>query len=317
MRMQLAGGSIDLPPAVLTLTNGIPFQKQQYVDQGYTDFEVVAVGAAAGRGGSFMLYIRGYASGNPAKYFYTGGSGGGGGLHRKTGLLANLPATVPVVIGSPGADVTSVAEKESSDSTSTYEMPRGGSGGYSSFNGAFCIASGGLGGQGARRYSYGPNPSDLNWIQGEGGSGGNAQSSDAGGGARGGYFPGNGTSQPGAEGTYDGTNGQGGGGGTGGFLVYDAYGELGNDVGAGAEGFAASRGGGGSTNGATYAGPGGLPTNFPAGGPVPRTGTTLIGGYGGGARLTPISGSLADIGTRAYGANGNGAVIIKLSRPAV
>lgn len=83
-------------PVILLPADGDVFIAEDYISLGYTNYEVVCIGAAGGRGGA--------AVGGGAMTFAAGGAGGGGGLHHVTGLLADLPDPVPIVIGQGGAD---------------------------------------------------------------------------------------------------------------------------------------------------------------------------------------------------------------------
>lgn len=80
-------------PVVLLPANGDIFTAEDYISLGYTNFDIVCIGAAGGRGGAWI-----------GQDSCRGGAGGGGGLHHVTGLLADLPSTVPIVIGQAGAD---------------------------------------------------------------------------------------------------------------------------------------------------------------------------------------------------------------------
>lgn len=165
-----------------------------------------------------------------------GGAGGGGGLHIAGGLLADLPASVPVVVGRVGADGVGGLMRSPDPvvplpydleyvwpPTGTfpnvnqfiqrYDEPRtafgapqlGADGGYSAF-GDVCRASGGKGG--------GPGiiwPGGVRTLAAYGGDGGVGDSLVAGGGAAGAT-----TGADGAEGTWVGNVGKGGGGGRGG-----------------------------------------------------------------------------------------------------
>lgn len=85
--------SSDVPPQSFLLETG-EFLKADYVSLGYTNYEVMCIGAAGGKGGDVPHYVN----------WSHGGGGGGGGLHHVGGLLADLPDVVPVVVGQPGAD---------------------------------------------------------------------------------------------------------------------------------------------------------------------------------------------------------------------
>lgn len=83
----------------LFLEDGVPFEKGPYLDMNYTRYEVWIVGAAGGRGGAIL---RSFDPFNRKSIW--GGAGGGGGLHRVSGMLAALPDSVDVSIGVAGAD---------------------------------------------------------------------------------------------------------------------------------------------------------------------------------------------------------------------
>ena len=97
MRFELAGSLIHPDPLVLKFNSNANFDVLQYIDLGYTHFEVICIGGGGGRGGGIDTantgtLIRSY-----------GGAGGGGGFHRVRGLLSALPDTCPVVVGAGGA----------------------------------------------------------------------------------------------------------------------------------------------------------------------------------------------------------------------
>jgi hypothetical protein len=182
MRLSFLGSSRPIEPVVLSLTNGQPFLKQTYVDQGYDNFEVLCIGAAGGRGGSVGAWN--FAA---SALVYSGGGGGGGGLHRVAGTLSSLASSVDVVVGTAGVD------GNLGGAINTDTATNGTAGGYSSFGVTLCRASGGAGGDRAN-----------NNTVGLGGSGGIGNSITAGAGASGGV-----------NGTFNGSIGSGGGGGTG------------------------------------------------------------------------------------------------------
>jgi hypothetical protein len=73
MRFELAGSMNQPPPLAVKLLDGVPFVPQQYIDMGYTDFDVMAIGAGGGMGG-------GINTGNTGTLIRSfGGAGGGGG----------------------------------------------------------------------------------------------------------------------------------------------------------------------------------------------------------------------------------------------
>lgn len=163
-----------------------------------------------------------------------GGAGGGGGMHRVSGLLADLPGTVPIVVGKVGADAPRGQVHQSTlwtpqytddigysypnafitsylnsypDPKSAYLPPQAGAdGGASSFADPICRASGGKGGLPGMVWtgaSFG--------IQGDGGAGGIGDRSLAGGGAVGSAAEG----VNGSDGTWNPVTGIGAGGGGG------------------------------------------------------------------------------------------------------
>jgi len=149
MRVEFAGYSGPLPPFVLNLVNGVPFLKAQYLAMGYTNYDVICIGSAGGRG-----------IGIDAIYNSKGGAGGGGGVQWVEGLLSSLPVSSPVDVGVAGADAISPNGKY------------GGDGDRSRFNTNTCRASGGKGGF----PGYGVFPSPF--PHGDGGAGGMGGISD-------------------------------------------------------------------------------------------------------------------------------------------
>lgn len=205
MRLRLGGGAAHPQPVSLTLQNGVPFEPQQYIDQGYIRFDVICIGGGGGTGGG----IDTQNTGTLVRSY--GGAGGGGGLHRVQGLLSALPASCPVVVGAGGVRGT----EHASDPAQTTD---GTDGGYSSFNGTTCRASGGKGGKRVQSNSV------TVTTQAHGGQGGVGNSTVPGGGAAGGLAgtptaggPGV-AGTAGSDGTWDGSTGlgKGGGGGAGG-----------------------------------------------------------------------------------------------------
>jgi hypothetical protein len=207
MRLELAGSILKPPPLTVKLLNGVDFVPQQYIDQGYTDFEVLVIGAGGGTGGG----IRTGNTGTQIRSY--GGAGGGGGLHRVRGVLSALPATCPVVVGvggDPGLDHVSDPALATD----------GQDGGASSFNGNTARASGGQGGRKVTTNSVTVS------SQANGGDGGVGDRILPGGGGAGGIAgtptsTGPGTpGTAGADGDWDGVVGEGGGGGAGGIGTY-------------------------------------------------------------------------------------------------
>lgn len=194
-------------PVLLLPADGDIFTAEDYMSLGYTNYEVWCVGAVGGRGGRYRSMQLGPT--------VSGGAGGGGGLHRVVGLLADLPDTVLVDIGQAGADGSeastgwpmspvmsggSIATPLVLNPTPGYVSPTpGGDGGASSF-GDICRASGGKGGDVARQgpwYRYPSSGSaDYGFWQvsvtdratpGDGGEGGLGDRLIAGGGGAGGH----------------------------------------------------------------------------------------------------------------------------------
>jgi hypothetical protein len=239
MRLELAGSMERQLPMVVNLTNGVPFIPQQYLDLGYTNFDVMCIGAGGGMGG-------GIKTGNTGTQVRSyGGAGGGGGLHRVRGLLSALPASCPVVVGVGGLP----GNEHVSDPA---QCSDGQDGGVSSFNAPTCRASGGQGGKKVA------SNSQTVTTQANGGQGGVGDRVLSGGGAAGGAAgtptaTGPGTpGTNGSDGTWDGIIGQGGGGGAGGVGKYGGF-TLN----------AATAGGRGSfnINDTSVYGPGGLPSS--------------------------------------------------------
>lgn len=196
MRLALAGTMSHPDPVVITLRDGVPFEPRAYLDLGYTNFDVICIGAGGGMGGGIDTANTGTLVRN------YGGAGGGGGIHRVQGLLSALPSSCPVTVGQGGLFG---AEHSANPAFTT----NGGDGGSSSFNNTTCRASGGKGGKRAQTNSL--TESTL----ADGGDGGVGGRTDAGGGGLGGV-----TGQDGADGSWDGRIGEGGGGGAGGVGKY-------------------------------------------------------------------------------------------------
>jgi hypothetical protein len=225
--------SEDLPPQTLILEDGVPFIKLDWVNLGYTHYEVWCIGACGGKGGdaasgvSWPYHIvQPHPTDQPVTHWYdpygesiqaSGGAGGGGGLHKSSGLLADLPASVPVVVGVRGADApvgyAGTLDDNSQgyvfgapytpnppppwpSASAVYDLPHktfyapvdGGDGGASTFGGTICRASGGKGGKKAvlSNLYYGSTVYRIIYP-GAGGDGGAGDRSSAGGGAVGGW----------------------------------------------------------------------------------------------------------------------------------
>ncbi len=110
MRIELGSEGQPIPLEALPDTSGQPipaltlvlapgdFVPEDYIEQGFTHYQVFCVGAAGGKGGALLG-----GTGYEGPQNYKGGAGGGGGLHRVSGALEDLPATVPVTVGQVGA----------------------------------------------------------------------------------------------------------------------------------------------------------------------------------------------------------------------
>ena len=265
MRFELAGSLVHPDPLVIKFTTNQSFDPKTYLDMGYTNFDVICIGAGGGMGGGINTGNTGTLVRSP------GGAGGGGGLHRVQGLLSALPVTCPVVIGSAGALGT---EDVSNPAVTT----DGGDGGYSSFNTDTCQASGGKGGKRVQSNSV-TVPTQAN-----GGDGGLGGQTIAGGGGKGGTAGTPSATGPGvagingADGTWDGTIGSGGGGGAGGVGKYGAPPVTCN---------AGTAGGKGSYNPGDQSvyGPGNPPSTDNPSGAV-----NVMSGGGGGGKTTPVDG---------------------------
>ena len=265
MRIELAGGIRHLAPLNISFLASGSFDRNKYIDMGYTNFDVICIGGGGGMGGGIDTantgtLIRSY-----------GGAGGGGGLHRVQGLLSALPPTVPVVVGSGGILGT---EHDSNPGLTT----DGGDGGTSSFNDTTCVASGGKGGKRVTTNSL------TQSTVANGGDGGVGNRVVAGGGAAGGVAgtpsaagPGV-AGTPGTDGTWIGMIGQGGGGGAGGVGKYGGGGTTCN---------AATLGGQGSYNpgDTSVYGPGGDISADPSSGSL-----SVRPGAASGAKAAPVNG---------------------------
>lgn len=265
MRLELAGSLVHPPPLIVQFINGDEFVPEDLIDKGYTDFDVICIGGGGGMGGG----IDTANTGTLVRSF--GGAGGGGGLHRVQGLLSALPALCPVVVGAGGA----VGSEHVSDPGLTTD---GADGGYSSFNGDTCRASGGKGGKRVQANSL------TVTTQADGGQGGLGDRIIAGGGSDGGIagIPtalGPGTPGEDADdGAWNGIVGSGGGGGAGGVGKYGGGGVTCN---------AATKGGRGSYN------PGDTSVYGPGGDPTVDTVSTgalnTVPGFASGAKAAPVN----------------------------
>lgn len=265
MRFELAGSLSHPSPLVIKFANGQAFEPAPYIAKGYKNFDVICIGGGGGMGG-------GIDTGNTGTQVRSyGGAGGGGGLHRVQGLLSALPAVCPVVVGAGG----NLGNEHVSDPSQTTD---GGDGGYSSFNGATCQASGGKGGSRVQT-------NDLTTNTGaNGGDGGIGGRTNAGGGAQGGTTGTPTATGPGTAGTngkdggWNGIIGAGGGGGAGGVGKYGSGGITCN---------AATSGGRGSYNPSDTSvyGPDDAPNQDP------QTGAqSTVPGGASGAKAAPVNG---------------------------
>ena len=289
MRFELAGTLVRPAPVSLYLANGSEFAPDDYIKQGYTNFDVICIGASGGAGGGINT------AGTGTNIRSTGGNGGGGGLHRVQGLLTALPALCPVVVGKSGT----IGKDHISDPGQTTD---GGDGGYSSFNTTTCVASGGKGGRQVQTNST------TDSTLADGGVGGVGGSNVAGGGAIGGTAgtpTATGPGDPGvdgADGGWDGEIGEGGGGGAGGVGLY------GTKVTCNA----ATAGGAGSFDSGDLQvyGPGGSPSTEASSGA-----SSVTPGRASGAKAAPITG-LTDIygqSSHVAATNNVGLVVIRLT----
>lgn len=284
MRIELSGTLIRPSPFVLTYTSDATFDTLSYIDLGFTNFEVICIGAGGGRGGGIDTNNTGTLIRN------FGGAGGGGGFHRIRGLLSALPNTCSVVVGSAGAPGTDHASNPASTTD-------GGDGEASTFNTNTCRASGGEGGKRAQ------SNSDTVSTQADGGDGGIGNRAIAGGGAVGGTAGTPSASGPGTPGTAgidgsisnNGIVGKGGGGGAGGVGKY-----------GGTTCNAATAGGRGSYNpgDTSVYGPGYPPSHDASSGA-----DNIVPGNANGAKAAPLTGL-----PTLYGISGqNGVVVIRLT----
>lgn len=216
------------PPAlVLTYNANDALDVKSYMDQGYTRFDVICIGAAGGPGGGVNQpynsanFVYGYSN------LSFGGAGGGGGSQRAKGYLGALPDSAPIVVGAggaPGGVYTTDGPSGIAAGTPPPGITDGGDGGASSFNGTTCRASGGKGGKKVNTLEP-PNvtPNPFTNMTNNGGAGGIGGTTVAGGGGAGGVAiqlsaPNNPAVAP-APGAWDPVTmiGSGGGGAAGGW----------------------------------------------------------------------------------------------------
>ena len=274
MRIEFSGSLIRPEPVVLTYRTDVEelihrdFPTQDYIDAGYTHFDVICIGAGGGKGGGIDTNNTGTLVRN------YGGEGGGGGFHRVRGLLSILPDPAVIDVGEAGFNG---ADHVSDPNATT----NGGDGGTSSFNDLTCRASGGKGGKHVMSNSL------TVTTDADGGQGGVGDRTSPGGGALGGLA---GTPSPGGPGTpgTDGTDGtyntvlydigEGGGGGAGGVGKY----------GTPTTCNAATSGGRGAYNPgdtSVYA-PGTPPSDDP---PTDSGSPDIVPGKAGGAKASPLN----------------------------
>jgi hypothetical protein len=273
-------------PVVMTLTDSQTIQMGDYLDAGYTNFDVICIGAGGGSGGG----IDTENTGTFARSY--GGAGGGGGIHRVAGLISGLPYSVDVVVGEGGA-------KGTDDISNPANTTAGVDGGASTFGGTVCRASGGKGGVRVQANSL--TSSSL----ANGGDGGIGGQTTAGGGAAGGTSgiptsTGPGTAgTAGTDGLWDGSIGEGGGGGGGGVGKYTGSVTC----------VTATNGGRGAYNPSdlsAYAN-GGYPTTDPDAGSL-----STVPGKGGGAKASLLNNSPTVHGSGGENGPGNPGIVVIL-----
>jgi hypothetical protein len=331
-----AGLSPDtLTPITTTFTEDGSFDKTVWTSFGYELFTIMCVGAAGGRG-SFAWYMLGGGPLAPLQLVTCGGAGGGGGMHIVSGLLADLSDISAIVVGQAGADA-----EDAQPGYSPYPISYnhhgidvgdpGGDGGYSSFAGTVCRASGGKGGEVSPVVvSASPNTS---WKPGgDGGDGGKGGQTTPGGGAAGGVStllasPHTWDMSEGEQGFFNTATGigEGGGGGvgftaggsgvgqdaawitdvdTGGFLIQSVHDVDGSEGGRGSFNYADS-----TKHGARQTRPVKSWSTEDFNIYSPHTYTAPLPGGGGGGRPTP----LAKYGSYAEGYSPNGLVIVRVA----
>lgn len=278
MRISLKGSIPRLDPKIFVFTSDTTIDLTSYKALGYTDGEVIVIGAGGGRGGGCTGVDTEDGSRHVKNY---GGQGGGGGFHQVKLLLSALPDVVAIGVGVPGADGT---DADNPDDTTDGE-----DGGASSFNETAAMASGGKGGKRASSCST-VISSDAN-----GGDGGLGGITEAGWGAAGGQAglladlgpePGiDGSDGELLDGLYEYTSG-----------FFTAPGKVGKGGGGGAGGVgnsdiprketAATKGGRGSYNSGDES------VFGPAGDIATDDGMPdIIPGIASGARVTPLNGT--------------------------
>lgn len=285
MRVSFEGDDGYLAPLTLELVNGVAFPTSEYIADGYTNIEILCIGACGGRGG-----INNRGDDDPNNPIIAGGGGGGGGgLHYVAVLLSALPAEAAVVVGVTGASGNINADRDL--------ITDGEDGGYSSFNIDTCCASGGKGGKGGHTHLTNPNIATL----AVGGDGGIGNSIVAGGGADGG--PTFGSDPNGRDGTWDGSIGEGGGGGYGGVIKYDDTTLM-----------PPGEGGRGSyrIDDTLFYGPRGAAWLYSP--LATEVSAAMMGGRGGGAKATKLNNLLQAYGQAGPGHISNGLVLVRLTK---
>jgi hypothetical protein len=297
-------------PLVVILEDGDVFHKLDYLALGYNHFDVICIGGGGGRAGDVHLTaptetagaeLTGYRPNlayNAVRHWW-GSGGGGGGLHRVKGRLALLPSACDVVVGAAGADGADISVTVPWTWGSFGPPPPPGShdgldGGFTSFGGTICRASGGKGGIAARTVG-------MSYINGGGGHGGEG-----------------GVVTPGdhiGQGTWDGIIGKGGAGGSAGngwgpSFATGVGGYTAGGASAGSKGNYSDADPGWSAPGSIVLPESFLYTSIGTNPPdsngirtyylIPNTVANVpnaIGGIGGGARTFPLDGSLAEWGS--------------------
>lgn len=203
------------------------FVASDYINMGYTTYEVVCIGGGGGISNGGYIFVDGVKNSQSGEWYYCGGSGGGGGGYmRVAGSLNSLVAAepIPITVGkasggaSPGTAWFKGLRTDWLDLTASTTLD--GQDGQASSFGDICMASGGKGGK--KGINTGTDPF---WIMtaGDGGIGGTTV---AGGGGKGGQSSRNGGSTyqfPAENGTASISGGAEigkGGGGGGAAVVY-------------------------------------------------------------------------------------------------
>lgn len=300
-RLSLRGSIPKAGPRIFIFMTDGTFDRTLF--PGYTNFDVICIGAGGGRGGGYYGTDSEHATHTLRNF---GGEGGGGGFHRVQGLLEALGDTIDYEVGVPG---TNGVDKDDLDTITD------GGDGTSSIFGGFAAASGGNGGKKSI------SDSKENATGADGGDGGLGGQGEHGWGGKGGIAgiandPESLGNTPGTDGedgvlltgpyeftsgffTNPGVIGKGGGGGTGGGARL-----VDGDTDWIAQFPDPTRGGKGSYDVSEMVfAMGGDPTVDP------DTGLILVPGKAGGARATPLTNSWRPFG----GSGQQGAVILRLT----